>query len=153
MSVSAVSSSTSAYAASATQATPSTSQNTLNQTDFLKLLSLQFQQQDPLQPMDDTSFLAQMAQFTSLQQMNTLTGQITLMRGDQQKMAAAAYLGRTVTVSDGNDGAVSGQVTSVDTSGDTPQLGINGTFYPLSALLSVDQPLTSTTSTAVPPAA
>jgi flagellar basal-body rod modification protein FlgD len=141
MSVSAVSNST-PYGAATSQTPASTSRNTLDQADFLQLLSLQFQQQDPLKPMDDTSFLAQMAQFTSLQQMNTLTGQITLLRSDQQKMAAAAYLGRTVTVSDG-DHTVSGQVASVDTSGDTPQLVINGISYPLSSLLSVDQPATT----------
>ncbi len=152
MSVSAVNNST-AYGATTAPTAAGTSRNTLNQADFLKLLSLQFQQQDPLKPMDDTSFLAQMAQFTSLQQMNTLTGQITLMRGDQQKMAAAAYLGRTVTVSDGNNGTVSGPVSSVDTSGDTPQLKINGVLYPLSALISVDQPVNSSSTTAVPPTA
>ena len=152
MSVSGVNNNTSSYGTPTTQTVPSSSKNSLNQADFLKLLSLQFQQQDPLQPMDDTSFLAQMAQFTSLQQMNTLTDQITLMRGDQQKMAAAAYLGRNVTVSDGNNGTVSGEVTSVDTSGDTPQLTINGTAYPVSCLLSVNQPVTTPT-TAVPPAA
>ena len=119
---------------------PSTPNNTLNQQDFLKLLATQFQQQDPMQPMDDSSFLAQMAQFTSLQQVNTLTDQVTQLRADQQKVAAAAYFGRTVTMDNGNGGTVSGVVTSVDTSGTTPQLQINNTYYPLSSLLSIDQP-------------
>ncbi len=119
---------------------PSTANNTLNQQDFLKLLATQFQQQDPMQPMDDSSFLAQMAQFTSLQQVNTLTDQVTQLRADQQKVAAAAYFGRTVTMDNGNGGTVSGVVTSVDSSGTTPQLQINNTYYPLSSLLSIDQP-------------
>ncbi|MDD2763099.1 MAG: flagellar hook capping FlgD N-terminal domain-containing protein [Opitutaceae bacterium] len=127
---------------SATDATSAstvrTPTKTLSQQDFLQLLSQQLQSQDPLQPMDDTSFLAQMAQFTSLQQMSSLSSEITLMRGDQQKLAASTYLGRNVTLDDGNQGTVSGCVTSVNTAGDVPQLEVNGIFYPLSSLISVD---------------
>jgi len=126
---------------------PATASNTLNQQDFLQLLATQFQQQDPLKPMDDSSFLAQMAQFTSLQQVNTLTDQVTQLRTDQQKVAAAAYFGRTVTMDDGNGGTVSGAVTAVDTSGTTPQLQVNNTYYPLSSLLSIDQPAPSSGTT------
>jgi len=66
------------------------------------------QNQDPLKPMDDAAYLGQLAQFTSLQQVNTLSTQITQMRSDQQKLAAATYLGRTVTMDDGKKGTVSG---------------------------------------------
>jgi hypothetical protein len=78
---------------------------------------------------------------------NTLSTQITQMRSDQQKLAAATYLGRTVTMDDGKKGTVSGAVTAIDTSGDTPLLKINGTFYPLSSLLSIEATPTSNTDT------
>lgn len=149
MSVSSVTNSYSSAAdSSTTQQVPSTAQNTLNQQDFLQLLATQFQQQDPMKPLDDSAFLAQMAQFTSLEQVNTLTNQVTQMRSDQQKVAAAAYFGRTVTMDDGNGGTVSGEVTSIDTSGTTPQLQVQGTYYPLSSLISVDQPAAQPTTTA-----
>ena len=38
----------------------------LGQGDFIKLMTTQLQQQDPLEPMDNKEMLAQMAQFTSL---------------------------------------------------------------------------------------
>ena len=40
----------------------------MGQTEFLSLLVTQMRNQDPLKPVSDTEFIAQMAQFTSLEQ-------------------------------------------------------------------------------------
>ena len=56
----------------------------LNQEDFLKLLTTQLSNQDPLKPMDDTQFIAQMAQFSSLQQATTLTKDFEAFSSAQQ---------------------------------------------------------------------
>ncbi len=59
------------------QKTPS---NALDKDAFLKLLVTQMQNQDPLSPMEDREFIAQMAQFSSLEQMQNLnTSQAVLM--------------------------------------------------------------------------
>jgi flagellar basal-body rod modification protein FlgD len=137
----------SSYVAANSTTATATAKKSLTEEDFLQLLSTQMQNQDPLKPMDDAAYLGQLAQFTSLQQVNTLSTQITQMRSDQQKLAAATYLGRTVTMDDGKKGTVSGAVTAIDTSGDTPLLKINGTFYPLSSLLSIEATPTSNTDT------
>lgn len=44
----------------------------LGKDDFLKLLVTQLQNQDPLSPMEDTEFIAQMAQFSALEEMSAL---------------------------------------------------------------------------------
>ena len=58
--------------------------NSMNQADFLKLLTTQMQSQDPTNPMDNSQFVSQLAQFSQLASMqdlntsvNNLSGQIT----------------------------------------------------------------------------
>jgi flagellar basal-body rod modification protein FlgD len=127
-------------------ATTATAKNTLTTQDFLQLLSTELQNQDPLQPMDDTAYLAQMAQFTSLQQVSTLSNTMSQMSSNQQNLAASSYLGQMVTMNTGNNSTVSGLVTGVDLSGTTPNLQVNGTSYPLTSLLSVSSASSSTTT-------
>lgn len=45
-----------------------TKKNTINQEDFIKLFLAQLQFQDPMEPVDNREFLAQLAQFTALEQ-------------------------------------------------------------------------------------
>jgi flagellar basal-body rod modification protein FlgD len=121
----------------------------LTTSDFLQLLTTQMSNQDPLQPMDDSASMAQMAQFSSLDAMNTLSQNFSLMRADQSKYTAASYLGMQVTVLDANQQSVTGQVTAVDTSADTPTIQINGTYYPLSSITQIQLPSTTPSTTPV----
>ena len=57
-------------------------QKTLGQDDFLKLLAKQFQTQDPMKPMEDTAFIAQMAQFSSLEQSKTMATDMAALRSE-----------------------------------------------------------------------
>jgi flagellar basal-body rod modification protein FlgD len=113
-------------------------QKTLGQNDFLKLLAKQFQTQDPMKPMEDTAFIAQMAQFSSLEQSKTMSTDMAALRADQQRTAANSYLGHRVTVDAGKGTTASGDVTGVDSRGTEPQLIINGQLFPLSAVLLVE---------------
>ena len=122
------------------------SSTAISETQCLTLLTQQLKAQDPLQPMDDTQFLAQMAQFTSLQETDTLNQ-------NMQKMEADNIVGSTVTMST-SSGLVTGQVTGVDSSGSTPNLIVNGQEYPLSSLQLTQQTAaaaaSSTSSTTTP---
>ncbi|MBI2516376.1 MAG: hypothetical protein HYV95_05615 [Opitutae bacterium] len=143
MSVSAVTGVSPSSAANDSRTGPvRTPKQVLGQEDFLKILSVQFQQQDPMKPMEDTAFIAQMAQFTSLEQM-------TQLRKDQQMLTANAYLGRNVTVQDENGKPVTGLVSALDNSGKELALIIGDKSYPLSAVKRIE-PATPSTNTPPP---
>ena len=142
-SVSGVSSGSSAYSITGDNATEAPTsaripQKTLGQNDFLKLLAVQFQVQDPLKPMEDTAFIAQMAQFSALEQSTSLVRDMSALRADQQLTIASSYLGNRVTLDAGKGALVTGAVSAVDLSGTEPQLVVEGEAYPLSAVLRVE---------------
>ena len=53
---------------------------TMGQTEFLSLLVTQMRNQDPLKPVSDTEFIAQMAQFTSLEQTKEMGSDVQELR-------------------------------------------------------------------------
>jgi len=110
----------------------------LGSQDFMKLLAVQFQSQDPMKPMEDTAFIAQMAQFSALQNSTDLTKQMGLLRSDQQNLAANGMIGRTVTVSDEGGNPVIGEVSAVLSSDNGPSLVVNGKQYALSTVTRIE---------------
>jgi flagellar basal-body rod modification protein FlgD len=121
----------------------------LGSDDFMKLLAVQFQSQDPMKPMEDTAFIAQMAQFSSLQNSTDLNKEMALLRADQQNLAANGMLGRTVTASDEDGNPVIGQVSAVLSTNDGPALVIDGKEYALSSVTRIE----NTPAAELPPAA
>lgn len=113
-------------------------QKTLGKDDFMRLLAVQFQMQDPTKPMEDTAFIAQTAQFTSLEQATSMATDLAALRTEQQRVVANSYLGHRVTVDAGNDQFDAGDVSAVDNSGSSPRLIVNGKPYNLSAVLRVE---------------
>src|SRR5262249_24894806 len=111
--------------------------STLGVNDFLKLITVQLQNQDPLKPMDDTQFISQMASFTNLQQTQTLTADFETFSQQAAMNVANSFLGGYVTVSDNALGVVSGQVSAVKVENGIPKLVINGVSYDLNTVQSV----------------
>jgi flagellar basal-body rod modification protein FlgD len=76
-----------------------TSAPTMGEDEFLQLLVAQLKHQDPLSPMDNTEFVAQLAQFSSLEQVTlvneNLQAQAELIQGSTNAMAAS-FIGREV---------------------------------------------------------
>lgn len=120
----------------------------LGSEDFMKLLAVQFQSQDPMKPMEDSAFIAQMAQFSALEQSNSLVKEMGLLRSDQQNVAASGMLGRTVTVTDEEGKPVIGEVSAIESTDNGPALIIDGNKYSLSAVRRVE-----ITQPELPPAA
>lgn len=120
-----------------------TGPKTLGSADFMKLLAVQFQNQDPMKPMEDTAFIAQMAQFSSLQQSQSLTTEMAKLSRSQELVTANSFLGQQVTVDDGTAVTISGDVTSVQLTSTGPQIVVAGKSYPISSVLSVQPRIVS----------
>ena len=117
------------------------SSQTLNQADFLNLLVTQMSSQDPLNPQSDTQFAAQLAQFSSLQETQT-------MQGNLAQMQANSLIGQNVTVTPSSGSAsVSGTVTSVAIASGTPELVISGQLYQLNQISAITPATTTPTPT------
>lgn len=71
---------------------------TLDQQDFLKLLATQMSNQDPLNPSSDLDSIAQMASFSSAQQMSELVTSLKSFIVTQDFASAQNMLGKYVTV-------------------------------------------------------
>ncbi|KRF31923.1 flagellar hook capping FlgD N-terminal domain-containing protein [Paenibacillus sp. Soil787] len=71
---------------------------TLGKDDFLKILITQLQNQDPTQPLQDKEFIAQMAQFTSVEQLTNMAGEMKLMR--QSLGFVSGLIGKSITWSE-----------------------------------------------------
>jgi flagellar basal-body rod modification protein FlgD len=82
--------------------------STLGKDDFLKLLLAQLSNQDPLKPLEDKEFIAQLAQFNSLEQMQQVNTHLIDMLAGLSLGQASSLLGKVVEA-----GQVSGTVTSV----------------------------------------
>lgn len=94
--------------AAATATTSTVSSQGLDKDDFLKLLAAQLQNQDPLNPVSDTDFIAQMAQFSALEQMNNLNDSFN----EAIMLQAIGLIGKEVTARI-NDQTLTGTVSKV----------------------------------------
>jgi flagellar basal-body rod modification protein FlgD len=102
---------------------PDLSQAVVNQQDFLKILLTQLNFQDPLKPVDNEQFVAQLAQFTNLEQTRELTDNTSTLLSIQASTQSIGLLGKTVDVSSGS-GTVTGTVTTITFSSGQPTLTV-----------------------------
>lgn len=117
-----------------TESAKKSSNNTLGKEAFLQLLVTQMKYQDPLNPADDTDFIAQLAQFSSLEQLQNLNQSFS-------ETGALNMVGKTATVimedASGNEREVTGVVDFVTRSGGKMKVSINGNLYDAEDVTSV----------------
>ena len=109
--------------------------NELGKDDFLKLLITQLQNQDPTSPMENTEFISQMAQFSSLEQMTNMSTSFTKMASFISSSEATSTLGKTVELNVG-DTTVKGIVEGA-TRGDAPQVIVNVMYYDMNKITAI----------------
>lgn len=93
--------------------------NELGKNEFMELMIAQLKNQNPLEPQDNGAFISQLAQFSSLEEMQGLSGSVDDMASQfrsTQALQASAMVGRTVLAPSsvgvlGTDGEISGNVS------------------------------------------
>ena len=109
----------------------------LGQNEFLKLLVTQMRNQDPMEPGSDTEFIAQMAQFSSLEQTKTMSADITKLRQGNDFLQATNLLGKEVRLHLGDMEFTKGIVTDLNVKDGEARIIVGDKTYTLDQVNSV----------------
>ena len=107
----------------------------LGQEDFLQLLITQLTHQDPTSPMEDTQFIGQMAQFSSLEQMTNMNKTFSTLADMLTTSSAVDAVGKKVDLDLGT-AKLSGYISAA-TRGTQPEVMVNGNWYSWSTVKTV----------------
>lgn len=118
---------------------PTSGSRVLGRDEFMKMLLTQLQHQDPMSVMKDEQFIAQLAQFSSLEEMQTMRKSFTTLLNLSQLTQVTGLIGKTVQLQSPQDGStlITGMVSSVKMENGTPKLVVNGELFPLESVQSV----------------
>jgi len=118
----------------------------LGEDAFMQLLLAQLKNQDPLKPMEDQDFIAQLAQFQSLNQLTEMSKTLDELIKAQSLSQGSALLGKTVSGMDDSGQVTSGVVSGLRLVGGEVMLDLGGPTMPLNSVHSVTQPEGSVTN-------
>jgi len=112
----------------------------LSTEDFLRLLMMELQNQDPLEPMDNAEMLNQMAQMSNLEATESMTSNMAEIVSNQRLMEARQLLGKEVTFL-AEDGVtiVTGIVEAVEMEDDSPRLVVDGQLVDPSSVIRTSE--------------
>ena len=116
-----------------------TAEKAMGMEDFLRLLTTQIANQDPMEPMKDTEFIAQMASISSVEQMQQFAASFKDFTASHREIAAQAYLGKQVTAQDGESAPITGIAQAVEkgTSGEL-LVTVNGQTFPATSITRIE---------------
>lgn len=124
---------------STTQAA-ATQTSVVGQDDLIKIMLTELRYQDPLKPLDNKEFIAQLAQFTSLEQTKQLNDRMDTLLSVQASTQSIGLLGRNVQVTLPDGGSDVGTVSSIQFADGQPRLTVkksDGSFITDVGLASV----------------
>jgi flagellar basal-body rod modification protein FlgD len=142
--------------ASSTSGSQTSAASTLTQQDFLSILLTQLQFQDPLKPMDDEEFVAQLAQFSALEVNTEESAKLDTLISFSSINQGVNLLGRTVTINSTQSGisgtqSASGVVSAVDFSTGEPLLTVTTSSNTITSVALTNVTLVQQASTSSPP--
>jgi flagellar basal-body rod modification protein FlgD len=123
-----------------TAISPTQSSNSaISQEEFVKLFLAQLNYQDPLEPLNNREFLAQLAQFSSLEQSRQMNENLVGLLAMNASNQGLALLGKTVEVDVGGGQKFSGTVEAVHYTGSAPELTVKSSSGSFLDKLSLSQ--------------
>jgi len=114
----------------------------VSENTFLTLLITQLKNQDPMNPQDSSQFVAQLASFSSLEQMTAMNTSMQSVLDN----SATSLIGQNVTLLDQNGNMVQGVVQGIVYYSNTPAVQVNGQNYPISDIQNVGNVVQSATN-------
>lgn len=109
-------------------------ENQLDKNAFLQILAAQLSHQDPLSSQDSSAYVAQMAQFSALEQMQNLNKAFS----DMFFLEASGLIDRNVTIIDENGEEVTGTVQKVRMGDNGAEVMVDNSFYGLEQIIQVE---------------
>lgn len=133
------------YSANNVKTSSTSKSNELGKDQFLKILITQLKNQDPTQPLEDKEFIAQMAQFSSVEQLTNMASEMSLLR--QSLGMASGLIGKMVswntTDSSGNTVSKEGTVDAISFKDGTQYATVKGENVSLDKLTKIWNPETT----------
>lgn len=117
-----------------------------DKNSFLLLLVNELRNQDPTAPTDEKQTLSQLAQFSSLEQMQNLNKTLSASSGFGQVAQSAVLIGKNVSTATATDAGTSGVVTSVSLQGGKTFLHVGSQDVDASTITSIGTPAAPTTT-------
>lgn len=118
----------------------------LGKDQFLQLLITQLRHQDPMNPVEDKEFIAQLAQFSSLEQMQNLNTNLGDMMLAQQKLTslgqATQMIGREVELLTDAGESLFGTVSGVQFKNGWPEIVVDGKLYNFTEIVAIREGMT-----------
>ncbi len=109
----------------------------LGKDEFLKILAAQLQFQDPMEGGDNSAYVAQLAQFSSLEQMENLNTSLNELKGNQNLLYGTLLIGKMVNIAFDNQ-MVSGVVDKVKLVDSMLKVMVGGQEYDASNILTLE---------------
>ena len=126
-------------------AAPATGRQTLGQDAFLKLLVAQLKYQDPMDPVKGAEFVAQTAQFSSVEKLEEMSRLSTDLLLSQRLSQASGLVGRTVSYTGADGTEQTGVVGTARLDPAGPVLRVGNDDVPLASVTAVREATPSTT--------
>lgn len=134
-----VTSSNSTTATSSMAATGSTASNQLDAEDFLQILAAELQYQDPTKGVDTGQYITQLAQLTSVEQLESLNDNFSEMMMKQDLMIGSSWIGKKVAVYEGDANVRTGIVEGFVLTDNGVEVYVDGNQYTLDQIVAVSE--------------